>query len=97
MGGRHHAGLAVGKQHRGAISGQHADRDARRRRHDGIGARALGMRARRVDDDGVGAVHLMRGQDDHAPEVGCNARPVLAHGRRLVLGAEPAVEASAKR
>ena len=41
VGGSDDAGFRVGKQHRGAVGGQHAERRAARCRDDGVGARPL--------------------------------------------------------
>ena len=45
MGGADHAGLLVGEQHRPAIGGRHADGEAGRPGHDGVGARAVVARS----------------------------------------------------
>ena len=54
-------GALVGEEHRRAIRGQDAERQAFALGHHRVGVRPLGLRPGLLDDDDVGAVDLMDG------------------------------------
>jgi len=93
MRGTDHAGLGIGEQHRRAIGGEDAEREART-----IGDQRIGMRPRRLvpgigDGDGLGAVHLEQADQppagQHRPD---RAPAILADRPRIVVGAEPDIQ-----
>ena len=70
------AGSLIGEQHRRAIGGENAERDAFALRHHRIGFRPLALRPGFLDHDDIGAVHLMAGDE----RVGPDAQLRHAHG-----------------
>ena len=97
MGGADHAGLRVGEEHRRAIPGDDAERDAGPARHHRVRRRPRALvPTGRIHLRDRGAMHLrkpMEGAGGQAERVR-RAAPVLPHAIPVVLAGERAVERS---